>query len=118
MFLRLFLLLSLALISVTLDFDFLSPCFCLEVWAAACTKKKQLCVRTFLSFDTRPRIASALLSFPRDLCLSGFLFLPPFLPMQDFPLPFTLRVMASTSIESSSGVFPVYVVSKTRLLLK
>ena len=60
------LLLSLSLISVTLDFDFRS---------SACTNNQMLCVSTVRSFDTHPRSASALLSFHRNLCLSGFLFL-------------------------------------------
>ena len=51
------------------------PCLCLEACAAACTNNQQLCVHTFHSFDTHLRIAGVLLSFLRNLCLSGFLFL-------------------------------------------
>ena len=53
----------------------LSPCLFLEVWAAACTNNQQLHVRAIRSFDTHLRSASALLSFHRNLHLSGFLFL-------------------------------------------
>ena len=71
------------------------------------------------SFDIHHRIVSVLLSFLRNLCLSGFLFLschPS--PLPDFSLPFPFRETASTSIESSSCVFPAEVVMKRRLLLK
>ena len=53
------------------------PCTCLylEICSAACTFNQQLCVHTFHSFDILHRIVSVLLSFPRTLCLSGFLFL-------------------------------------------
>ena len=52
-----------------------SPSLCLEFWAAACTNNQYLGVRTFRSFDTHPRIASALLSSCPCrifLCLSIF----------------------------------------------
>ena len=44
--------------------------------------------------------------FHRNLHLSGFLFpfLPPFLPLSEFPLPFPFLEMASISIGSSSCV--------------
>ena len=79
-----------------------------------CTDNQQLCVRTFRSFDTRPRIASAVLSFPLSPLPEWlyFPFLPPFLPLPDFSLPFPFRdIMASTSIG-------LEVVLKMRLLLK
>ena len=95
---------------------FLSPFLCLEFLAATCTNNEQL---TFRNFETHPRIVSVLLSFRRNLCLSGFLFLScnPSCPCPIFlcrslsgrlhRLPLNLR-----------RVFPAEVVLKMRLLLK
>ena len=69
------LLLSLSLISVTLDFDLPVSLPLPEVWAAACTNSHQHCVRTFRRFDTHPRSGSVLSSSHRNFCLSGFLVL-------------------------------------------
>ena len=101
---------------------FLSPwistfwCHCLnvEVWAVACTNNQRLCVHTFRKFDTHIRVASVLLSSlrrPLPEWLS-FPFLPTFLPLLYFSLPFPFRETASTSIESSSCVLLAEVVLK------
>ena len=90
------------------------------IFSSACTNNQMLCVHTFQSFDILHRIVGVLLSFIRNLCLSGFVFLSyhPFLPLPDFSLPSPFRETASTSIESSRCVFPAEVVLEMRLLLK
>ena len=72
---RLVYCLSLSLILSPSISTFPCPCFYLEICSSACTKNWMLCVHTFHSFDILHRIVSVLLSFLRNHCLSGFLFL-------------------------------------------